>query len=331
MKYLLIYALLVVGAIAGCTSDQKANDDNASEQPLEVPRFDRDSAFAFVARQVEFGPRVPNSEGHEKCKDWLVAKFKLYGLEVIEQPFTARRWDGELLECTNIVARYRPEVHKRILLAAHWDTRFMADSPLNEERRNEPILGADDGGSGVAVLLEIARQISTHPLELGVDFVLFDAEDQGNDDDKEPQPESWCLGSQYWSRNLVPPAYRPLYGILLDMVGAADATFPKEGVSLKFAPSVVEKVWSLGQRLGYGKYFVNTKGGAVTDDHYFVNTIAGIPMIDIIHKHANSSTGFGSHWHTHNDNLDVIHVRTLKAVGQTLLELLYREAANQPI
>ncbi len=331
MKHLLFILLLPLCLLSACTADNKAPHTDSHAPTLDVPRFDRDSAYAFVARQVAFGPRVPNSEPHAQCKAWLVGKFKSFGLEVIEQPFTATRWDGVKLSCTNIIARYRPELSKRILLAAHWDSRYQADSPLNEERRNEPILGADDGGSGVAVLLEIARQISQDSLQLGVDFVLFDAEDQGNDDDEKPQPETWCLGSQYWSRNLVPPAYRPMYGILLDMVGAANATFPKEGVSLAYASNVVEKVWSLAQRLGYGNYFVNTKGGSVTDDHYFVNTIAGIPMIDIIHKHANSQTGFGAHWHTHNDNLQIIHVRTLKAVGQTLLELLYREASNQPI
>ena len=325
----LLFALFVFQAIPACKSDHPPRTGEEDLEPVVVPRFERDSAYEYVARQVQFGPRVPNSAAHDQCKEWLVAKFKSFGLEVIEQTFTAKTFYGEALKGVNIMAQYRPELSKRILLSAHWDSRFQADSPLNEERRNEPILGADDGGSGVAVLLEIARQLHAHPLDIGVDFLLFDAEDQGSDDDSKPQPESWCLGSQHWSRNIVPPGYRPKYGILLDMVGAANAKFPKEGVSMKFAPQVVNKVWKLAKDLGYGNYFVETKSGPITDDHYFVNTIAKIPMIDIINKSAATTTGFGAHWHTHNDNLEVIHPRTLKAVGQTLLEVIYREAANR--
>lgn len=325
----LLLAILVLQALWGCKSDHPPRTVEEDLEPVVVPRFERDSAFQFVAAQVDFGPRVPNTEAHEKCKDWLVEKFRSYGLEVIEQPFTARAFYGEELKGYNIMAQYRPELSKRILLAAHWDSRFRADSPLNKERIDEPIPGADDGGSGVAVLLEIARQLQAHPADIGVDLLLFDAEDQGNDDDANPQPESWCLGSQYWSRNIVPPGYRPKYGILLDMVGAANAKFPKEGVSMNYAPKVVNKVWKLAKDLGYGNYFVDTKSGPITDDHYFVNTIANIPMIDIINTSGANGTGFGAHWHTHNDNLDVINPRTLKAVGQTLLDVIYREAANR--
>ena len=179
------------------------------------------------------------------------------------------------------------------------------------------------------MLLEIARTLQANPAEVGVDFVLFDAEDHGNDNDEQPQTESWCLGSQYWSKNVVPAGYSPRYGILLDMVGAKGVHFTKEGVSINFAPEVMNKVWKLGQGLGYTNYFTEEKSGPVTDDHYFVNSIARIPMIDIIGKSADTQTGFGTHWHTHNDNLDVIDVRALRAVGQTLLEVIYREAAGK--
>ncbi len=325
----LLLAILTLQAPLGCKSDHPPRTVEEELEPVVVPRFERDSAFQFVAAQVAFGPRVPNTIAHARCQDWLVDKFKSYGLEVIGQPFTAKAFFGEELKGYNIMARYRPELSKRILLAAHWDSRFHADSPLSKERRNEPIPGADDGGSGVAVLLEIARELQAHPADIGVDLLLFDAEDQGSDDDSNPQPESWCLGSQYWSRNIVPPGYRPKYGILLDMVGAANARFPKEGISMQYAPQVVNKVWKLAKDIGYGNYFVKTKSGPITDDHYFVNTIAKIPMIDIINKSAATSTGFGAHWHTHDDDLEVINPRTLKAVGQTLLEVIYREAANR--
>lgn len=332
-KLFIVSSTGILLALAGCKSDSSTSSTaQISEedlQPVAVPKFERDSAFVFVEKQVSFGPRVPNTDAHKQCKNWLVEKFQSYGLTVTEQPFQAKTYDKKTLNGVNIIAQYKPDAPKRILLAAHWDSRHIADSPLNVERSNEPILGADDGGSGVGVLLEIARQLQATPADVGVDFVLFDAEDHGNDSDVNPDPESWCLGSQYWSKNLVPAGYRPKYGILLDMVGAKGARFPKEEVSMTFAPQVMNKVWKLGQSLGYTNYFVNETAGPVTDDHYFVNVIAKIPMIDIIGKPANTQTGFGAHWHTHNDNMDVIDVRTLRAVGQTMLEVIYREAAGR--
>ncbi len=327
----LAFGAMVYGAALGCGGDSPAGKEAeaTATQPLFVPRFERDTAFRYVERQLSFGPRVPSTPEHRACKDWLVGMFRSMGCEVTEQPFQARTYTGSSVDGFNIMARYRPEVPRRILLAAHWDSRFMADSPLNVENSESPIPGADDGGSGVAVLLEIARQLQANPVDIGVDFLLFDAEDQGSDSSVRPDPTSWCLGSQYWSRHIVPAGYRPMYGILLDMVGAKGARFTREEVSMTYAPQVVNKVWKLAQGLGYGAHFVNETSGAVTDDHYFVNTIARIPMIDIIGKSSETPTGFGSHWHTQTDDLSVIDPRTLRAVGQTLLELIYREAAGR--
>jgi hypothetical protein len=327
------FVLSTVLVETGCKSDSSTSTTSSSEteefQPVPVPKFDRDTAFSFVAKQVAFGPRVPNTEAHRKCKDWLVSQFKAYGLTVLEQAFAATAYTGKKLNGVNIIAQYKPEAPKRILLAAHWDSRHIADSPFATERKNEPIAGADDGGSGSGVLLEIARQLQANPADLGVDFILFDAEDHGDDNDANPKPESWCLGAQHWSKNIVPPGYRPKYGILLDMVGAKGARFLKEGVSTTFAPGLTDKVWKLAQNLGYTNYFFNEKANPITDDHFFVNTIAKIPMIDIIGKSNQTETGFGAHWHTHNDNMDVIEPRTLHVVGQTMLELIYREAAGK--
>jgi hypothetical protein len=325
------FASLVFSNI-NCKGDSdkgKTPTETAIEQPVDVPKFERDSAYYFVEKQVSFGPRVPNTPAHQQCREWLVSQFESFGCKVIEQPFQAKAYTGKTLNGVNIIAQYNPAATKRIMLASHWDSRHIADSPLNVDRSDEPILGADDGGSSTGVLLEIARQLQANPANIGVDFILFDAEDHGVDSETTPQPTSWCLGSQHWSNNIVPPGYRPKYGILLDMVGAKNARFLKEAVSMNFAPEVMNKVWSLGQSLGYTNYFVNEKAGPVTDDHYFVNTIANIPMIDIIGKPANSQTGFGAHWHTHNDNMEVIDVRTLRAVGQTMLEVIYREAAGR--
>lgn len=332
-----ILSLCCLLILAACGSDSTTEDADSNESAtntnaVPVPRFDRDSAYQYVARQLEFGPRVVNSEGHEQMKEWLVGKMRSFGATVIEQPFEARAYTGETLNGTNVIAQYNPGASNRILLAAHWDTRPIADSPINTERRDEPILGADDGGSGVGVLMEVARQLGENPIELGVDIVFFDAEDYGeskeeyaNEEEQRASIYSYGLGSQHWSRNKhTSSSYQ--YGVLLDMVGGHNAYFPKEEYSRYFAANVVEKIWKLAQSMGYGNYFVDVEGGGVTDDHFFVNTIANIPMIDIIHLPPNSANkSFPDHWHTHNDNLDVIDKRTLRAVGQVMLAVLYRE------
>ncbi len=325
------YSLLLGALITlvGCKKDPPSSstttDPTKPAVKIKIPKFNRDSAFVYVEKQVAFGPRVVNTPEHKACKNWLVKKFESHGTTVIEQNFDATAYTGEVLKSTNIIAQYKPKQKKRILLAAHWDTRHIADSPLCEERCKEPILGADDGGSGVGVLLEIARTLQANPIDMGVDFVLFDAEDYGDGGDN-GESTSWCLGSQYWSKNLHVRGYRPKYGILLDMVGTKDARFAKEQVSMAFAPKVMNKVWKLAKNMGYGNYFVPESSNPVTDDHLFVNQIAKIPMIDIINKPVQTQTGFGAHWHTHNDNMDIINKRTLRAVGQTVTAAIYKEA-----
>lgn len=309
-----------------CKSD-KPVDKKLPSAAIIVPKFDRDSAYAFVESQVAFGPRVPNTGPHVNCKNWLVERFNAYEAAVSEQTFKPVAYTGVTLNATNVIASFNPNAARRILLAAHWDTRPFADSPLNSERTQDPPPGADDGASGVGVLLEIARQLQAQPLEnIGVDIVLFDAEDYGESNGD--NTNSWGLGAQHWSRNphASPSSYK--YGILLDMVGSKGARFCWEEISMTFAPQVVKKVWQTAQNLGYGNYFVNEQVGAIIDDHYFVNTIARIPMIDIINRPENSRTGFGEYWHTHEDDMDIIDARTLRAVGQTLLEVIYQEDAQ---
>lgn len=285
-----------------------------------VPKFDRDSAYAYVAAQVAYGPRVPNTEAHRQTKEYLADKLSEFGAEVIRQDFTATAYDGTELNSTNIIGRFAPERSDRILLAAHWDTRPMADSPL-EDDPNAVVNGADDGASGVGVLLEIARQIGQAAPNIGVDIVLLDAEDYG--EAQGGNTNSWGLGAQYYSKNL--PPRKPRYGILLDMVGAEDARFAIEGYSAKYAPDVVRKVWRLANQMGYGAYYVNEQDDPVVDDHYFINTIAGIPTIDIINRRRDTRTGFVEHWHTGNDDLEAINKRTLRAVGQVVLATVFRE------
>jgi Zn-dependent M28 family amino/carboxypeptidase len=332
IAYFLLFGVLNLLFIPACKNDKPDTPEEPTavtpSKAYQVPAFSADSAYYFIEKQVSFGPRLPNTPGHEACKEWLVSQLKGYGLDVIEQDFKATAYTGTVLNATNIIGQYNPGATKRIVLAAHWDTRHIADSPINTERQDEPILGADDGGSGVGVLLELARILQANPIEakdLGIDIVLFDAEDHGEAGGDET---TYCLGSQHWSRNLHAPNYKPRYGILLDMVGAQNARFTKERISMTYAPDLMNKVWRLGQGMGFGHLFVDIPTTPIVDDHYFVNTIARIPMIDIINRPVGTETGFGNHWHTHHDDMDIIDKGVLRGVGQVVTAVVYREASN---
>jgi glutaminyl-peptide cyclotransferase len=335
MTRLFIYILFIAQylLLANCKGKKQ---EGGSEQEVEkialqpTPDFNADSAYAFIEKQVNFGARVPNTKAHEDCANYLINKLKSYNCQVIPQQFEAKAFDGTMLKSTNIIASIKPQAKKRILLAAHWDTRPFADQ--DKVRQNEPIMGANDGGSGVGTLLEVARllQADTSKLTIGVDIIFFDSEDYGQRQDEKTtnyQENTWCLGSQYWSKNKHVASYSAFYGVLLDMVGGKGAKFYQEENSMKFAPSIVQKVWTTGQQLGYKDYFMNEPCGSITDDHLYVNELGKIPMIDIIHYHPR--VGFGEFWHTHKDNMEVIDKQTLKAVGQTLLQVLYNE--NVPV
>lgn len=310
-----------------CKSDPKPPPP-IPKKTVKVPKFERDSAYVYIEKQVAFGPRVPNTEAHRTAKNYLVNKFKSFGATVTEQDFVATAYTGTKLNATNIIASYNPDHPNRVVLAAHWDSRHIADYDPDESRQDEPILGADDGGSGVGVLLEIARVIQQNPIDLGVDIVLFDAEDHG--ESKSEDITSWCLGSQYWSNHLTYTANnKPQFGILLDMVGSKNARFTKEEVSRVFAGNEVNKLWKLAQNMGYGNYFVNDETRQLVDDHYFVNTIAKIPMLDIINRPVDTETGFGHYWHTHADDMSVIDKQTLRAVGQTVLAVIYQRSGGR--
>ena len=329
LKKIFTFLLIAIFLVVSCTPDSSstgtaAPPKTATKPTVKIPKFNRDSAYVFIEKQVAFGPRLPNTEGHRKCKEWYVQKFKEYGAEVIEQDFQVKSYKNKMLNATNIIAQYNPEKTNRVVLAAHWDTRHKADQDADEKKKDKPILGADDGASGVGMLLEIARQIQANPIDLGVDIVLFDAEDQGDNGSE----TSWALGAQHWSRNLHQPNYKPKFGILLDMAGAKNARFTKDGTSMKHAPKVMNKVWKIAQERGYANYFVDDLTGEITDDHKFVNEIAKIPMIDIINRPAGSRSGFGEYWHTHDDDMSVIDKNTLRAVGQTVLAVIYRESVG---
>ncbi|MDR0835626.1 MAG: M28 family peptidase [Tannerella sp.] len=330
MKYKLILLFADVLLLSCCGQKNAAKEQVKSvEQEVKsyvsVPVFNADSAYAFVAQQVEFGYRIPNTEAHKKCAQFLANELESYGAKIFVQDAIVTAYNKERLNIKNITGSFNPDNKRRILLFAHWDSRPYADHDDNDSNHHQPIDGADDGASGVGVLLEVARQIASNQINTGIDIVFFDAEDYGTPEFiKDRSPDTWCLGSQLWAKNTHISDYKANFGILLDMVGAKGATFYKETTSVRYANQYVELVWNTAKNLGYGKYFINSQGGYIIDDHKYVMEGRKIPCIDIINYDPNNATGFGVHWHTTNDTMDNIDKETLKAVGQTILEVIYR-------
>lgn len=326
MLFLTICSVTACGSNKNNKASKSANEIEVKS--IDIPTFSADSAYQYVADQVNFGPRIPNSKAHEDCALYLENKLNSFGAKIYTQKFDAIGYDGKILKSTNIIGAYKPELKKRIALFAHWDSRPWADNDRDKKNINTPILGANDGASGVGVLLEIARNININQPALGIDIILFDAEDYGAPQHYkgEHKEEQWCLGSQYWSRFPHVSNYRARFGILLDMVGEKDATFYYEAYSKHYAKNILEKVWNQATALGYGQYFIKRDGGGVIDDHLFINSIANIKTIDIIPFYPkNKDSSFGSHWHTVNDNMSIIDKATLKAVGQTVTAVIYNE------
>lgn len=327
----LLYYILAVLALTSCQSSApKQSEAPATDTPaVTAPAFSADSAFAYIEAQCNFGTRVPNSDAHLACGDYLVEKFKSFGLSVIEQKANLASWDGTLLNVRNITASLNPTAQKRILLCAHWDTRPWADNDPNPANHRTPVMGANDGASGVAVLLELARMSKDFPKDLGVDFVCFDAEDRGApywDEAKAPTDGTdWCLGSRYWAAEAQKQGYKAQFGILLDMVGGTDARFCYEGYSLRLARPVVARIWSTAARLGHKQLFPQKDGGWATDDHVAINEILGIPCADIIPYVENERSSFGKTWHTVDDTPANISKETLAAVGQTVKQILIEQ------
>ncbi|GAB4200194.1 MAG: M28 family peptidase [Bacteroidia bacterium] len=326
-----IPTILSLVVLIACNNENKntiETENNQSQQKAisekfwqHTPVFNADSCYYYVNYQVQLGPRNPGSKAHQKCVEWLASFFEKNGLKVELQKFPAVTFDNKQWTGINIIAKYKPEIKNRILLCAHYDTRPFADRDV-EKNKNTPILGANDGASGVAVIMTIVQAVSQHPLQnLGIDIVLFDLEDYGAPGG---ESETWCLGSQYWAKNFPVTSIKPQEGILLDMVGDTNAVFPKEGLSVHFHPILVHDVWAIAEKAGFSNYFINQSTNEITDDHLFINTIANIPCIDIIHYYPQKSDFF-EHHHKVSDDMKNISKSTLKAVGQTLLYYLYRQ------
>lgn len=300
--------------LLSCGSGKKnvntAQETVAADKGNFSTYFSADSAYSYVARQVGFGPRVPGTEAHRKCGDWLVETLKGFGAEVSEQTSILTTFDGTRIPMRNIYARINPESENRILLLAHWDSRPWADNDPDPSNHKTPVDGANDGASGTGVLLELARIAGTADYNKGVDILFCDAEDWGT----EHNDDSWAMGARYFASNPLTKNI-PSAAILLDMVGAPDATFMREYYSQMSNPALADEIWATAKSLGHGDIFINKIGSAVNDDH--VELIkAGIPAIDIIDYR--EGEGFFSGWHTTHDNMEAISMETLGKVGNVI-------------
>ena len=332
----MLIVVLALAALAYFLPSFKSNAPDADPETEEVaarrqpvgPTFSADSAMAFCQAQCDFGPRTMNSPAHEQCGGWIAKKFASYGLEVSLQKADLTGYDGTTLHSTNIIASYRPEATDRLLVCAHWDSRPWADNDPDSANWHKPVMAANDGASGVAVMLELARLLSSDSLALGIDFICFDAEDWGTPQwsNQGGDSNSWALGAQYWAANPHRQGYTARFGVLLDMVGGAGARFYKEQYSQQFANKIVRKVWRAADVVGFGSLFPNRDGEYITDDHLPVNQRANIPCIDIIAYYPDCpQSGFGPTWHTINDDMQHLDPAVLQAVGQTMVQVIWSE------
>ena len=317
-------------AIVACSNNKAATVKQPTTEDISivnVPQFVADSAYQYIQAQADFGPRVPNTDAHKACGDYLAQKLEEFGAKVYNQYADLAAYDNTVLKARNIIGAYNPDSRRRVLLCAPWDSRPFADQDKDKSNHRKPILGVNDGASGVGVLLEVARQLQQQAPTIGIDIIFFDAEDYGAPYffDGIYRPHTWCLGSQYWGRMPHVAGYNARYGILLDMVGGKQATFYQEPYSKRTAGKQVKKIWDTAHQLGFGSFFPKTEGMEVTDDHIYVNEYARIPCVDIINYDPKSDTGFGDFWHTVDDNMSIIDKATLQAVGQTILNVIYNE------
>jgi glutaminyl-peptide cyclotransferase len=311
----IVFSLIFLMALSSCSRpDQQPQVKPQAQTSVSLPKFDGTAAFASLTAQTDFGPRTPLSKGHDACLAYLVAELQKTAEKVTKQNFTEKGYAGETLPLTNVFASFNTTAQKRVLLLAHWDTRPRADQDPVEANRSKPILGANDGASGVAILLELARTMKQTPPPIGVDILLVDGEDYGKSSDL----DKYFLGAKYFAKNR-PAGYKPLFGILLDMVGDADLRIPMEQNSMASAPGVVGMVWDAAQELGISQ-FVSVPGDQIEDDHLALNE-AGIPTIDLIDFQY-------PYWHTLADTPDKCSSESLEAVGRVLVNVIYTKAGK---
>lgn len=334
IKMHIVRSLFIISCtlLIGCASTPKK-----AVEAAPVAAFDADSAYAFVAGQVAYGPRVPGTDAHQQCLLYIGSTLERLGAEVQIQTGEMIRYDGQMQHVANICAHLPADSayadRPAILLTAHYDSRPWADQEEDYTQRTIPIPGANDGASGVGVLMEVARQWQNQPEhKRPIDIVLFDCEDMGTPAfyTGKQREHTWCLGAQLWAQTYnhafpnqaAGKKAKYEYGILLDMVGDPNAMFPREYYSMQYAGKYVDKIWRTAEKLGFAHRFVNTRTYPITDDHYYVNAIAHIPCVDLIHYMPGSETGFAWWWHTQKDDMSNVNPNTLREVGMIVMTLI---------
>ncbi|MDE6582427.1 MAG: M28 family peptidase [Duncaniella sp.] len=319
-------AMLATASCNRCASSSEAAGSTATNYIKPTRVFCADSAYSYIRDQVKFGPRVSGSEGNSACQKYIIDALKADSAVVTVQSAEVKAFNGDRLPICNILGSFNPDCNNRILLLAHYDTRPWSDNETDPAKVPVPVPGANDGASGVAVLLEIARQLRNNPPQnIGVDMLFVDAEDYGTSEGFSTNDESWCLGTQYWIRHTpYTEENKPRYCVVLDMVGGINARFHREYYSDQIASGIVDKIWSVAERSGFADRFVNSTGGNIIDCHVYINRI-GIPAIDIIESRNEETRSFPPTWHRNNDNIQNIDKSSLNAVGQTVLNLIQLE------
>ncbi|MEO6866115.1 MAG: M28 family peptidase [Gemmatimonadaceae bacterium] len=282
--------------------------------------FDGEAAYRYAGTQVSFGPRIPGSPGWQKAGDWIVAQMRTRADTVIEQRWMHKLANGDSLPMRNIIARFRPTATDRVLYVTHWDTRPIADSDPNPANRTKPILGANDGASGVGLFVALGDLLKKTPPNVGVDLLFVDGEDYGSFG---PPNVDVLIGSTYFASHLPSPGYQPIFGILFDMIGDKDLNIYQEQNSLARAPEVVTRVWKTAADLGYSQYFLPQTGQAIIDDHIPLLE-AGLRVIDVIDIDYGPPNN--SYHHTLADTMDKISAQSLGVVGDVAAALV----TNQP-
>ena len=328
MKYILFAVMVsMLVACGGRSGRNIGGPDTITLAPC--PTFNADTCMKYIQEQCNFGPRVTGSKEADLCRQYIVEQFRRFGAVVEEQQADVTLWDGKVLPACNIIAKLNPDNTDRVIVCAHWDSRPWADNDEDEKNHHTPVLAANDGASGVAMMMEICRLLQQTPIKVGIDFICFDAEDMGTPqwaETEESTSETWCLGSKFWAERAREEGYRARYGVLLDMVGGRGSVFPPEKVSQDYAQPIASLFVRLGNQLGYGHYFpLNREGGFLMDDHVNINRIARVPCIDVVPNFTDGPSSFGPTWHTVNDTPENIDTNVLEAVGQTLTQLIYNE------
>ncbi len=320
MKPIILAAFMAMLVTACGGTGNKPAEQSAHETTPLHPRFDGDSAFALIVEQCDMGARVPGTVAHERCVKWLMTTLSPLADTVIEQQAPVTTFDGVHLTAHNVIAVFNPAATSRLLLLAHYDCRPRADADPDTSRHREPVMGANDAASGTAILVQLARTMSSQRPDRGIDLLFVDVEDWGNSGATDAE-DTWALGTRYWATHPHVPGYKPAYAILLDMVGARGATFMREQYSEIYSSGIVDHVWRIASN-ERATCFINRIGGGVTDDHVPLLE-AGITAIDIIDQRPGSEHGFFPEWHTTGDTPDVIDPTVLEQVGNTLLAVIY--------